>query len=51
MSDGEIVSLRVVVKHVDVVVKVTRRVLRIGVQDHAAVRTLEHHFPEWDSLK
>ena len=43
---GEVVGLWVVVKIVDVVVEVARWVLRVGVQYHAAVRTLEHHVTE-----
>ena len=48
---GEVVGLRVVVEVVDVVVEVARWVLRVGVQDHAAVRTLEHHVTEGNRLE
>ena len=51
VADGEVVGFGVVVEVVDVVVEVARRVLGIGVQDHAAMRTLEHHFAKGDQLE
>lgn len=48
---SKVVRLDVVVERVDVVVKVSRRVPRIGVQNHATVGAFKHHFPEWNVLK
>jgi hypothetical protein len=47
----EVVDFRIGVKLVDVVQQVSRRMLLIGVENHAAVRTLEDHLSERNQLK